>query len=215
MLQICNDLQQTGALQIIRKFSNYTQHNQALCNSRCNLRVVWTRLKNVLSLRGFEPEASNPRLRTRGFMPPLVRPCFVRTKSSIHEKYEKWAKIPEMLTRSKLSSVVKIKLTEDAVWADWAIYCTLGNFSKPVATIILSKWPTFLGNFWKGVKIFHFSSEIILGNFHWCIWRLFTGHTECNAPKVPTYLGANVVPETTVYLDRLSINYPPHFWCIS
>ena len=39
----------------------------------------------------------------------------------------------------------------------------LGNFSKPMATIILSKLPTFLSNFSKGVKIFHFSSEIIFG----------------------------------------------------
>ena len=46
-------------------------------------------------------------------------------------------------------------------WPDWAIYCTFGIFSKPVATIILPKSPTFLGNFCKGVKIFHFSSEII------------------------------------------------------
>ena len=30
----------------------------------------------------------------------------------------------------------------------------LGNFLKPLATI----------NFWKGVKIYHFHSEIILGN---------------------------------------------------
>ena len=34
-----------------------------------------------------------------------------------------------------------------------------------------------LGNFWKGGKIFHFSTEII----HWAtfidIWRFFTGHT--------------------------------------
>ena len=41
-----------------------------------------------------------------------------------------------------------------------------GNFSKPVATIILPKSPLFLGNFCKGVKIFHFSSGIILGNFY-------------------------------------------------
>ena len=27
----------------------------------------------------------------------------------------------------------------------------------------LSKSPTFLGNFWKGSKIIHFSSEIIFG----------------------------------------------------
>ena len=42
------------------------------------------------------------------------------------------------------------------VWPDWAIYSTLGNFLKPLATIILPKSPTFLGNFYKGVKIFDF-----------------------------------------------------------
>ena len=42
-------------------------------------------------------------------------------------------------------------------------FCTLGNFSKPVATIILPKLSTLLGNFCKGVKIVHFCSEIILG----------------------------------------------------
>ena len=52
------------------------------------------------------------------------------------------------------------------VWPDWAIYCTLGNFSKPLATINLPKSPTFLGNFCEGVKIIHFSCEIILGNFY-------------------------------------------------
>ena len=39
----------------------------------------------------------------------------------------------------------------------------VGYFSKPVATIILPKLPTFLGKFCKGVEIFHFSSEIIFG----------------------------------------------------
>ena len=42
------------------------------------------------------------------------------------------------------------------VWPDWAIFCTFGNHSKPVATIIL-------GNFCKVVKIIHFSIEIIFG----------------------------------------------------
>ena len=50
-----------------------------------------------------------------------------------------------------------------SVWPDWAIYWTLGKFSKPLATINLPKSPTFLGNFCKGVKIFNFSSEIIFG----------------------------------------------------
>ena len=38
---------------------------------------------------------------------------------------------------------------------------TLGKFLKPLATIKLPKSLTFLGNFGKGVKIYHFSSEII------------------------------------------------------
>ena len=49
------------------------------------------------------------------------------------------------------------------VWPDWAIYWTLGNFSKPLATINLPKSLTFLGNFYKGVNIFNFPSEIIFG----------------------------------------------------
>ena len=49
------------------------------------------------------------------------------------------------------------------VWPDWTIYWTLGNFSKPLATINLPKSLTFLGNFCKRVKIYHFTSEIIFG----------------------------------------------------
>ena len=38
--------------------------------------------------------------------------------------------------------------------------------TKPLATINLPKSPTFLANFCKGVKIYYFSTEIILGNFY-------------------------------------------------
>ena len=38
------------------------------------------------------------------------------------------------------------------VWPDWAIYWTLGKFSKPLAAINLPKSLTFLGNFCKGVQ---------------------------------------------------------------
>jgi len=47
----------------------------------------------------------------------------------------------------------------------------LGNFLdfwqifKPLATINLPKSTTLLGKFCQGVKIFHFSSEIIFGHF--------------------------------------------------
>ena len=50
-----------------------------------------------------------------------------------------------------------------AVLPDWASYWTFGNFSKSLATINLPKCPAFLGNFYKVVKIFHFSCEIIFG----------------------------------------------------
>ena len=49
------------------------------------------------------------------------------------------------------------------VWPDWAIFCTLANISKPLATINLPKSLTFLGKFCKGVKIYHSSNEIIFG----------------------------------------------------
>ena len=38
-----------------------------------------------------------------------------------------------------------------------------GQILIPLSTINLSKSPTFLGNFCKGVKIYHFSSEILFG----------------------------------------------------
>ena len=49
------------------------------------------------------------------------------------------------------------------MWPDWAIICTLGYFLKLLATINLPRSPTFLSNFCKGVKIYHFSGEIIFG----------------------------------------------------
>ena len=63
------------------------------------------------------------------------------------------------------------------VWPDWVIYWNLGNFSKLVATMILPKSPTLLGNFCRGVKI----SSFFQWNHFWAtfidIWQLFTGHT--------------------------------------
>ena len=52
---------------------------------------------------------------------------------------------------------------QSAVWPDWDIYFTLGNLSKPRATIILPKCKQILGNFCKIVKIFHFTREILFG----------------------------------------------------
>ena len=38
-----------------------------------------------------------------------------------------------------------------------------GQLFKPLAAINLPKSSTFVGNFCKGVQIYHFSSEIIFG----------------------------------------------------
>ena len=43
------------------------------------------------------------------------------------------------------------------------IFLHFWQLFKALATINLPKSPTFLGNFCKGVKIFHFSSEINFG----------------------------------------------------
>ena len=63
------------------------------------------------------------------------------------------------------------------VWPDWAIYWTLGNFLKPLATINLPKSPTFLDKFCKRAKIYHFSSEIIFGQLKKTFGD-FSGHTD-------------------------------------
>ena len=76
----------------------------------------------------------------------------------------------------------------ESVWPDWVIYWTSGNFSMPLATIILPKSLTFSGNTCKVVKIFHFSREIIFID----IWQLFTGHTGCMEFSVDVSFGTNL-----------------------
>ena len=52
----------------------------------------------------------------------------------------------------------------------------LGNFLKPLAPINLPKSSTFLGNFCKVVKIYHFSREIILGQLLYTFGDFFWSH---------------------------------------
>ena len=63
------------------------------------------------------------------------------------------------------------------MWPDWAIYYTLGNFSKPRATINLPKSPTHFRPFCKGVKIFHLTRDFLFGWTFIDNGRLFTRHT--------------------------------------
>ena len=61
-----------------------------------------------------------------------------------------------------------------SVWPDWALYWTLGSFSKPLATINFPKSPTFLGNFCKGLKFFLVKS--FLGNFYRPLATFYWSH---------------------------------------
>ena len=53
-----------------------------------------------------------------------------------------------------------------------------GQLFKPLATINLPKSLTFLGNFCVGDKIYHFSSEIIFGNFYRHLAIFFWSHDQ-------------------------------------
>ena len=67
----------------------------------------------------------------------------------------------------RASEATALPTEPQPVWPDWAIFCTLGNHSKLMATINLAKSPTLLDNFCKDVKIIHLSSEIIFRQLLW------------------------------------------------
>ena len=73
---------------------------------------------------------------------------------------------PEVISATRLPAWQLASPGIDTSVTRLGYFCTLGNNSKPVATIILPKLPTLLGNFCKGVKIIHFSSEIIFGQLY-------------------------------------------------
>ena len=88
-------------------------------------------------------------------------------------------------------------LLSEPMWPDWAIYCTLGNFSNPVATIILPKLPTFLYNFCKGFKNLYFYTEIIFRQLLKTFGDLLLVRT---CIVVAVYLGRYNVHFISVYL---------------
>ena len=62
------------------------------------------------------------------------------------------------------------------VWPDWAIYWTLGNFLKHLATINLPKSPKFLGNLCKDAKSLIFQGKSFLGKFYRNLAIFFWSH---------------------------------------
>ena len=81
------------------------------------------------------------------------------------------------LFRMKFQNFLRTRKEGDrAVWPDWAIYCTLGNFYNTVATYILPKSRIFR-QFLKLSKSFILLVKSFLAHFFIDIWRLFfTGH---------------------------------------
>ena len=63
-----------------------------------------------------------------------------------------------------------------AVWPDLPIYWTLGNFSKPLATISLPKSPTFLDNFAMMSKSLIFLVKSFLVNFYRHLATFYWSH---------------------------------------
>ena len=70
------------------------------------------------------------------------------------EKRERGAKVDQL---SDLFNRMRDSVTRFGDFLDFE------QLLKPLAEINLPKYPTFLGKFCKGVKIFHFSNEIIFG----------------------------------------------------
>ena len=84
------------------------------------------------------------------------------------------------------------------------------NFLKPVATIILSKYPTLLGNFCNGVEIFHFSTEIIFGQLlltfgDFLQVTLVVGHRR-GGVIICVVCGAEVLAPATCYYCPFSLS---------
>ena len=96
------------------------------------------------------------------------------------------------------------------VLPDLAIYWTSGNFSKPLATfqspwqqLFCPKCQHILGNFCKFVRIYHFTSKIVLCNFI-DIWRFLTGHTVCS-PDARTIFRSIILRHETDFEETIEI----------
>ena len=71
-------------------------------------------------------------------------------------------------------------------YTDWAIYWTLGNLLKPLATIILPKSSTFQAIFVRMSKSFISLMKSFLGNFYWHLATFFWSH--CSHVTIPSSL---------------------------
>ena len=90
-----------------------------------------------------------------------------------------------------------------AMWPDWAIYWTLANFLKPLATINLSKSPTFLGNFLKVLKSTICLQKSFLANFYRHLAIFFWSH--CTGVNKKEKKGFQILPSLNVKYVRIPL----------
>ena len=94
------------------------------------------------------------------------------------------------------------------VWPDWAIYWTLGNFSKPLATINLPNSSTFFGNFVKVSKSLIFLMKSFLGNFYRNLATFYWSHWWATAIET-AMVGVVLLQKNKHYFfDRTRQNFP-------
>ena len=86
----------------------------------------------------------------------------------------------------------------------------LRQLLKPLATINLSKSPTFLGNFCKDVKIYHFLLKSSLGNLYRHL-AIFSSHTDRHLSRQLNRLlfGPACVSRLLIYFT----DCPAKKWC--
>ena len=121
-------------------------------------------------------ERESPPITTRPGLPPNSEGYFTRPLVTLASSRTTDAGSPLIPPVAAVLYTLNHVCTyqSDQIWRFIGLW---GNFLKPLATINLPKSPTFLGNFYKGVKIYHFSSEIIFGTTFIDIWQFFSGYT--------------------------------------
>ena len=108
------------------------------------------------------------------------------------------------------------------VWPDWAIYYTLGNFSKLVATISLPKSPTFQEIF---CKSFIFLVKSLLDNFYrhlatlyWsCLINSGVVWPDVGIKSCPSFFKSCLKSSLTSLIKKSMVfttaqNSPPYIW---
>ena len=109
-----------------------------------------------------------------------------RGKDGVRQ-FEFWKRI--ILKEEKVwRNIFHLLCEEEPVWPECAIFCTLGNHLKLVATITLRKSHTLLAIFVKVSKLFIFLEESFLGNFYRHLAILIWSHWEEPSSSSPSNL---------------------------